>query len=304
MNPVPCSRCGWPVSPDAVQCPVCGQRNPSTYASNPVLAAIVQLRRTWRRLWGGLRHRLGLSQRRPVSPVTPAPGWLMLPNVSYVNAIIVACIALYVLALALGLAWTPGFTNLLTPSDIALYKLGMTGRLPVANGRWWTLITAVYLHGGLLHIAFNMLAVYQVGPLVERLFGAYRFFLIYTVSGLLGALISTLMGTHLTVGASGAIFGLMGALIYYGHRVGELPRFLPILRWAAINFLLGIVTPQVDNWGHAGGFVGGILIAMAFMVPRDRRPPYTFYGRLATMAFVATVVAFGLSLVTPIGLVR
>jgi rhomboid protease GluP len=304
MNPVPCSRCGWPVSPNAIQCAVCGQRNPGAYASNPVLAAVVRLRRTWRRLWDSLRHRLGLSQRRPASPVTPTSGGLLLPNVSYINAIIVACIALYVLAIALGLAWTPSMADLLTPSDIALYKLGMTGRLPVANGRWWTLITAIYLHGGLLHITFNMLAVYQVGPLVERLFGPYRFFLIYTLSGLFGALVSTLMGTHLTVGASGAIFGLMGALIYYGHRIGELPRFLPILRWAVINFLLGMVTSQVDNWGHAGGFAGGVLITMAFMVPQDRRPPYTFYGRLATIAFAATVIAFGLSLVTPMGLVH
>jgi rhomboid protease GluP len=230
------------------------------------------------------------------------PKSLLLPNVSYINPIIVACIALYALALALGIAWTPSITNLLTPSDIALYKLGMTGRLPVANGRWWTPITAIYLHGGILHITFNMLALHQAGPLVERLFGPYRFFLIYTISGLFGALVSTLMGTYLTVGASGAIFGLMGALIYYGHRIGELPRFLPILRWAAINFLLGMVTPQVDNWGHAGGFVGGVLIAMAFMAPRSSGLAYRLYGRLATIAFVATLLAFGLSLVIPIDL--
>ena len=231
------------------------------------------------------------------------PKSLLLPNVSYIKAIIVVCIALYALALALGLVWMPSITNLLTPSDIALYKLGMTGRLPVANGRWWTPITAIYLHGGILHITFNMLAIYQVGPLVERLFGPYRFFLIYTISGLFGALVSTLMGTHLTVGASGAIFGLMGALIYYGHRIGELPRFLPILRWAAINFLLGMATPQVDNWGHAGGFVGGVLVAMAFMAPQNSRLTYTLYGRLATIAFAVTVVAFGLSLVIPIDLI-
>jgi rhomboid protease GluP len=236
--------------------------------------------------------------------LTRLPKSLLLPNVSYINAIIVACIVLYALALLLGMVWMPSFTNLLTPSDIALYKLGMTGRLPVANGRWWTLITAIYLHGGILHITFNMLAIYQAGPLVERLFGPYRFFLIYTMSGLFGALVSTLMGTHLTVGASGAIFGLMGALIYYGHRIGELRRFLPILRWAAINFLLGMSTPQVDNWGHAGGFVGGILIAMAFMTPQGSRLAYTFYGRLATIALVVTVIAFGLSLLAPMNLVH
>lgn len=236
--------------------------------------------------------------------MTRLPKSLLLPDVSYINAIIVACIALYALALVLGIVWMPSFTNLLTPSDIALYKLGMTGLLPVVNGRWWTPITAIYLHGGILHILFNMLAIYQAGPLVERLFGPYRFFLIYTLSGLFGALVSTLMGTHLTVGASGAIFGLMGALIYYGHRIGELRRFLPILRWAAINFLLGMSTPQVDNWGHAGGFIGGVLIAMAFMTPRGSRLTYTFYGRLATTAFVVTVIAFGLSLLIPINLVH
>ena len=298
---VPCSRCGWPVLPNAIQCYVCGEREPGAYTSSPTLSTLVRLKHAWRQQWDRLLNRLGLRQHRPLNPSGPRPAQVA-PEVSYISGIIVTCIVLYGLAIGLDVISTQGIRNVLTPSDLALYRLGMTGRFPVLNGRWWTPITAIYLHGGLLHIMFNMLAVYQVGPLVQRLFGSYRFFLLYTLSGVFGALVSTLMGTALTVGASGAIFGLMGALIYYGYRVRQLPRFLPILRWAAINFVLGMITPQVDNWGHAGGFVGGVLIAMALMAHRNSRYDSTLYRGLATLALVLTVIAFGLSLVVPTGL--
>ncbi len=299
---VPCSRCGWPVSPHDPTCIICGQRNPGAYRTSPILTALVRLKHTVRRWWNQLTNYRQPRQSQSAGRYTTT-SWEMLPTPrSYVTGIIVACVALYVITLISSLFFRIPGSNALPSYDIALYKLGMTGRLPIANGRWWSLITAIYLHGGLLHITFNMLAVYQIGPLVERLFGPARFFILYTLSGLCGALVSTLAGTSLTVGASGAIFGLMGALLYYGYRHSILSRFLPILRWAAINFLLGLVTPQVDNWGHAGGFVGGVLVAAAFMSVQNGRPPYTLYQRMAIIAMIATVIAFGISLVTPIGL--
>jgi len=299
---VPCSRCGWPVSPRDAICIICGQRNPGAYSANPILTTIVRLRRTGRRLWTRLVYRWQPRLHHSPSAHTTVSWDMLVAPRSYITGIIAACVALYVIAIVLGTVWQPSLSHLLTPSNLALYKLGMTGRFPIANGRWWSLITAIYLHGSLLHIAFNMLAVYQIGPLVERLFGPARFFILYTLSGLCGALLSTLAGTPLTVGASGAIFGLMGALIYFGYRQNDLPRFLPILRWAAINFLLGMVTPQVDNWGHAGGFVGGALVAAAFMSHSSRRLSYLLYRRLATIALVATAIAIGISFLLPTGL--
>jgi rhomboid protease GluP len=96
----------------------------------------------------------------------------------------------------------------------------MTGSYAMARGRFWTLITAIYLHGSLLHIVFNLLWIRQLGPAVEELFGTSRLILIFTFSGVAGFIISNLVGIQFTIGASGSIFGLLGALIYYGRHCG------------------------------------------------------------------------------------
>lgn len=202
----------------------------------------------------------------------PLLGDLVRGRVSFSNAIVTAAFTLYVLALALdltslSLAGGGGLFNLLAPTGEALLRLGMGGAVPVlGQGRWWTLVTATYLHGSILHIGFNMLWLRQIGPLVEELYGASRFFIIYTAAGVAGALLSTLLGTPFFVGASGSIFGLFAALIYYGrHRGGTFGEgiFRTMLIWAAIGFLFGLVSPNIDNWGHAGGFAGGLLAALA-----------------------------------------
>src|SRR5207244_4722395 len=110
--------------------------------------------------------------------------------------------------------------EIFSPGNTALQALGATGAFPWAHGEWWTLLTAIYLHGGVLHILFNVLWIRQLGPAVEEMYGPARFFVIFTISGVAGFVVSDVIGVSFTVGASGSIFGLLGAIVAFGRRRG------------------------------------------------------------------------------------
>ena len=132
------------------------------------------------------------------------------------NIITITCAALYVLSLAIdprALLHFGGLFDLFAPSGEALFRLGMTGGYAIALGQWWTLCTAVFLHGSLLHILFNMVIMRRYLPMVADLFGNARAFVIFMVAGIAGYVRSNALGGHNTIGASGAIFGMFGALI-------------------------------------------------------------------------------------------
>ncbi len=177
-------------------------------------------------------------------------------------------VVLYLISLVLDLSSlfsVRGLFSLLAPSGSALYRLGMTGAVPLAQGQWWTLFTAIYLHGGILHIFFNMIWLRNIGYAVEEFFGISRAFIIWTAAGVAGFFASDLLQVPFTVGASGSIFGLLGALIYYGrHRGGTYGEALlrQVGSWALMAFVFGFLFPGVNNWAHAGGFAGGYLCAM------------------------------------------
>jgi rhomboid protease GluP len=142
-------------------------------------------------------------------------------------------------------------------------SLGASGSVPVFGlGWWWTIFSASWLHGSLLHILFNMLWVRQLAPATERLFGPGRMMLIYLVSGAAGFALSTVFGSPLTLGASAAIFGLLGALVRYGRRTGSNAIGRQAWTWAGMLFIFGLLMPGIDNFAHFGGFVGGYLIAV------------------------------------------
>lgn len=137
----------------------------------------------------------------------------------------------------------------------------------VRNGELYRLITSAFLHSGLLHIFLNMYALYIIGPQLESFFGSMKFLLIYLFSAVMGALLSvSFLGDNISLGASGAIFGLFGALLYFGYyyrvylgntltsQVG------PII---LINFLISFMIPGIDIYAHLGGLVGGITMSMA-----------------------------------------
>jgi rhomboid protease GluP len=176
--------------------------------------------------------------------------------------------------------------------------LGMTGEVAWRAGWWWTLLTAIYLHGSLLHIVFNLLWVRQLAPAVEELFGPARLVVIFTAGGVAGFVLSNVVSGIWTIGASGAVFGLLGAMVAYGRTRGG-TFGLAVLRqygqWAALMFIFGFFMSGVNNWGHAGGFVGGYLAALAL----GHREGRTERGldRVAALATLGlTVVAFALAL--------
>ena len=236
MAAILCPRCHKIVSSEAETCPHCGQRKPG--------------------LWGATAtiRKLGLQLNFP-------------------HLITVFCGVLYLLALALdpsAIFQTQGLMQILSPSLEASIKLGVTGTRPVTYGWWWTLITAIYLHGGLLHIFFNMMWVRQLGPVVEELFGPFRLFAIFTIAGITGFIASTLAGHAFTLGASGSIFGLLAAAIAYGRRAGSQLFTRQFLQWAVLLFIMGFIMPGVDNWAHGGGFVGGYAAAYVFSRSSER----------------------------------
>lgn len=225
-------------------------------------------------------------------------------NLDFPRIITVLCVALYVVSLALdpGAILRPtGMMNILAPSSESSFHAGASGQIPVLGyGRWWTVVTAIYLHGNLLHIVFNMMWVRQLGPVVEELFGTYRLFVIFTVAGALGFIASSMMGSALTLGASGSIFGLLAAAIAYGRRTGQDLFTRQFLSWALIMFVFGLIVPGIDNWAHGGGFVGGYVAAWLFgRSPNDREGIGTYV--LAALCGVVTVGGFALQLLSFFG---
>jgi membrane associated rhomboid family serine protease len=181
--------------------------------------------------------------------------------------------------------------------DGALFRLPNGTLLPidgVSDGAFWQLLTSMFTHVDLLHIGFNMLALWFLGPQLEAAIGRSRFLALYFVSGLVGsAFVYWLAPIHTsTVGASGAIFGLMGALLVLAIKVRA--DFSPILMWLGLNVVLTVVGRGFISWqGHLGGLVGGLLVALVIAYsPRKQRPLWQGLGIgllsvLVLVAFVA-----------------
>lgn len=260
MAAILCPRCHKIVNADAETCPHCGQRKPGLWGATAVI------------------RRLGL--------------------LNFPHLITVFCGALYLLALLLdpsAIFQPQGFMQILSPSLEASIKLGVTGTRPVTYGWWWTLITAIYLHGGLLHIFFNMMWVRQLGPVVEDLFGPFRLFAIFTIAGITGFIASTFAGHAFTLGASGSIFGLLAAAIAYGQRTGSQIFTRQFLQWAVLLFIMGFIMPNVDNWAHGGGFVGGYAAAYIFSRSSEREGLGAYLA--GGLCLLATIGAFVLQFI-------
>jgi rhomboid protease GluP len=213
--------------------------------------------------------------------------------------VIAVCVIAYVASLALDplSALRPrGLFDILAPGSGALYALGATGALPWAQGRWWTVFTAIYLHGSLLHILFNLMWVRQLAPDVEATFGGARLFLIFTLAGAVGFLLSDVSGVFLTIGASGSIFGLLGAMVQYGRSRGGvfgMAVFRQYGQWALVLFVLAFLMPGINNVAHAGGFAAGYVVA--WLVRHAERAAEQGVHRLLALALLA-VTAFGFAL--------
>ncbi len=152
----------------------------------------------------------------------------------------------------------------LTQSQAYFFFLTLGGNntdLVLKNFQIYRLLTSMFLHGGLTHLAVNMFSLFQLGPIVSELYSNKRFLWIYFVSGLLGSIFSiTMQNQNLSVGSSGAIFGLMGALLVWAVLNKKREVIKVILINVVINIALGLSIPNIDNFAHLGGFIGGSLI--------------------------------------------
>jgi len=263
-----CPNCGLLISVSEERCPYCGLRAPGA---------------GWRRL--------------PVFKLLADPALL-------VKTVIGVNIGMFALALLLdprtmGLAFSP--FQLLRPSDASLLVLGATGTIPIDRyHRFWTLVSAGYLHAGLLHIVFNMVALRQLGGVSVREYGCSRMFIIYTVGGVFGFLISYLAGVSLTIGASAGVCGLVGAILYFGKSRGGAygtALYKQVGMWVLVMFAFGILVPGINNWGHGGGMVGGALLGY-LLGYSERKRETAFHKTLAAVCLVATGLVLAWAVLT------
>jgi rhomboid protease GluP len=176
-----------------------------------------------------------------------------------------ACVLVYAVVAYLGQSSGVPFNSGLVsqPSDV-LVRGALIPSL-VAEGQWWRLLTSIFLHSSFIHLASNMLALYFLGSLTEEGFGSWRFLALYVASGISGGLAYLYFGAfeQPAVGASGAIFGLMGSVLGYSLRRGTFSRRNPLITQLlfllAINLYLGFAIPNVSNTAHIGGLAGGLL---------------------------------------------
>jgi rhomboid protease GluP len=206
-----------------------------------------------------------------------------------------------------------GLFSFLSPNSAVLILFGASGAVPVFGyNRWWTVLSAGWLHGGALHILFNMMWVRQLGPTTADVVGPARTVIIYTIAGVTGFLLSSTAGlvlagvpipalrgaSFITVGASAPIFGLLGALVHYGRKgsslIGNQAK-----SYAVMMFVFGLIMPGVDNYAHAGGFLGGYA-ASAFMNPHTRERGDHLI--VAIGCLVATLLAVVFSVITGLAL--
>lgn len=148
-----------------------------------------------------------------------------------------------------------------------LAMLGMKVNDLILEGQFWRFITPMFLHASILHIAFNMYALFALGPTLERYYGHGRYLALYFVSGFAGNVLSFMFSSTPSLGSSTAIFGLLGAqgVFFYQNRElfgqGARSALINVVMWGAINLVFGFTNPRIDNWGHIGGLLGGILFA-------------------------------------------
>lgn len=269
-----CTSCGVLVGVSDDKCYNCGRRNPGMFGYAPVLRALGK-------------------------------------DLGFVPFIIGSCAVVYVLSL---IASGPnisqgGLFSLFGPSNRALRQFGASGAIPIfVDGRWWTVLSAGWLHAGLLHIVFNMLAVRQLAPSTAEFYGPGRTVIIYTAGGLVGFALSSfatvyipalpfLHGSLYTVGASASISGLIGALMYYGRRSGSSIVKSEATRFVIMLVFYGFIMPGIDNYAHAGGFGGGYLAAMLMDPLKPERGDHIM---VAVICLALSVAAIVVSFFTPL----
>ena len=269
---VVCPSCGMLVGVNDDECLNCGRRNPGLFGFAPILAKLAR---------GGLED-------------------------AFLTSIIVVCGMVYVASMVVGGVSMGGFMSMLSPGNGGLFLFGASGAIPVFDlGRWWTVFSATWLHGSLLHILFNMYMVRQMAPAVIEFYGLSRTVILYTLSGAVGFAASSFVGEYLplpgflggaqfTVGASASLLGLIGAILYYSHRSGSSMIGQQVRMWLIYLLIWGIIFPGIDNWAHLGGLAGGYGIAMWMDPLHPERGNHTL---IAVVCIAVTGISLILSVI-------
>ncbi len=256
-----CPNCRKLISKDEPRCPYCGLKHPAS----PLKYNF------WTR---GLKDPFQIIR------------WII-----YLNA------GMYVISLLLN-PMIPRFSYnplmFLSPENRSLLLLGATGTIPIGElNRWWTVISANYLHGSILHIFFNMFAFNQIAPLVVREYGVNRMIILYTLGGAFGFIASYFAGVTFTIGASAALCSLIGASLYFGRSLGGnygMAIYRQLGAWTLGIFIFGLLFPGINNWGHGGGLIAGA--AMGYLMGYSERKRETVAHKMlaAACAFATALV--------------
>lgn len=183
-----------------------------------------------------------------------------MPSITYI--IMGICVFLFIMMYIFGNG---------SESTSTLIKFGANYDLLTKSGEYYRLFTCMFLHIGIWHLLCNMYSLYIIGKEIENLYGKSKYLVIYVLSGLCGSILSIAFSHNtISAGASGAIFGLLGALLYFGYYyrtyLGATIRssIIPVI---ILNLIIGLLTPGISNSAHIGGLVGGILVSMMVGVP-------------------------------------
>jgi len=270
---VVCPSCGSLVGVRDDRCYTCGRSNPGLWGFGPAL------------------RQIGV-------------------NFGFAQIVVGTCVTVWVFTLLMsGSAIRVGSVfSALSPSTPVLFLFGASGAIPVFGmGRWWTVLSAGWLHAGLLHILMNMYWVWQMGPVMAEMLGPSRTVIIYTVGGITGFVLSSFAGAFLppipflngadfTVGASAPVFGLIGALYHYGRTTSSIARqqaqFIMI---QAVVFGVLMGGSGIDNYAHLGGFAGGYFTS-AFLNPMTRERGD--HAIVAIVCLAASALSIIVSIVT------
>lgn len=255
-----CPQCRRLVGADEPKCPYCGARRPGSRVRNNAFTRMMN-----------------------------DPGAL-------IKAIITLNVAMFIISVLFsprGLNFSGNPLTLLSPGSQGLLLFGATGTIPIDRmHRWWTLLSANYLHGGILHILFNMLALWQIAPLIVREYNISRMFIVYTLGGVTGFAVSYLAGVEFTIGSSAAVCSLIGAALFFGKSRGGVygqAVYRQVGGWVIGIFAFGILIPGINNWGHAGGILAGALLG-ALLGYRERRQEMGWHRLAAHVLAVLTLM--------------
>lgn len=205
------------------------------------------------------------------------------PIITY--SIIAICILIFALTYILG--------NGSYDNDTLLF-FGANNPYLVKNGEIYRLLTCVFLHIGIMHLFCNMYSLYIIGKEIENLYGKVKYLIIYLISGITGSILSIAFSGEgvISAGASGAIFGLLGSLLYFGYYyrtylgVAIRSSVLPVI---ILNLIFGFLNPMIDNAGHIGGLIGGILVSMLVGVPDKSDKRDIINGLILTIIYISFI---------------